>query len=141
MKKLLTAAFFLLTLAPVFSQSKNEEAIRKVLNDQLQAWNRGNIDDFMKGYWKSDSLIFVGKSGVTYGYQNTLDNYKKNYKDTVQMGKLFFEVLQVKPLSGDTYFVVGKWFLKRTVGDIGGIYTLLFKKINGKWLIIADHSS
>lgn len=141
MKKLLTAAFFLLAITPVFSQSKNEEAIRKVLNDQLQAWNKGDIDDFMKGYWHSDSLMFVGKSGITYGYQNTLDNYKKNYKDTVQMGKLFFEILQVKPLSADTYFVVGKWFLKRSVGDVGGIYTLLFKKINGQWMIIADHSS
>jgi ketosteroid isomerase-like protein len=141
MKKLLTAAIFLLTITSAFSQSKNEQAIRKVLDDQLQSWNKGNIDDFMQGYWHSDSLMFVGKSGVTYGYQNTLDNYKKSYKDTVQMGKLFFEVLQVKPLSADTYFVVGKWFLKRTIGDAGGIYTLLFKKINGKWWIIADHSS
>lgn len=141
MKKLITAVFFLLAIAPVFSQSKNEDAIRKVLDKQLEAWNQGNLDEYMKGYWKNDSLMFVGQSGITFGYENTLDNYKKNYKDTVQMGKLSFEVLRVKPLAMDTYFVVGKWFLKRTVGDVGGVYTLVFRKIKGSWVIIADHSS
>lgn len=141
MKKLLTVAIFLLAIFPAFSQNKNDEAIKKVLNTQLEAWNKGNIDEYMKGYWQNDSLMFIGKSGITYGYQNTLNNYKKNYKDAAQMGTLFFDILQLKPLSADTYFVVGKWFLKRTVGDIGGSFTLLFKKINGNWVIIADHSS
>ena len=141
MKKLLTVAFFLLAIFPAFSQNKNEDAIKKVLNTQLEAWNKGNIDEYMKGYWQNDSLMFIGKSGITYGYQNTLENYKKGYKDAAQMGTLFFDILQLKPLSADTYFVVGKWFLKRTVGDIGGSFTLLFKKINGNWVIIADHSS
>lgn len=123
------------------AQSKDEQAIRKILSNQTHYWNQGNIDSFMVGYWNNDSLMFIGKSGVTYGYNNTLNNYKKGYSDTAQMGKLTFNILQVKRLSNDHYFVLGKWFLKRSVGDIGGHYTLLFRKIKGQWVIVADHSS
>jgi ketosteroid isomerase-like protein len=125
-----------------FAQNgKDEKDIRDLLARQTQAWNQGNIEAFMKGYWESDSLLFIGKSGVTHGYQNTLANYKKGYGDTAKMGKLFFELLEVRKLSGEYYWVVGKWFLKRSVGDIGGHYTLLFRKIKGRWVIVADHSS
>jgi ketosteroid isomerase-like protein len=123
------------------AQSKNEKAILKVLNEQDAAWNRGDIEGFMKGYWENDSLMFVGKSGVTYGYNNTLKNYKKGYPDTAAMGKLSFEYIKIKKLSRKYYFVVGKWFLKRSIGDIGGHYNLLFEKIDGRWVIITDHSS
>jgi ketosteroid isomerase-like protein len=95
----------------------------------------------MKGYWNNDSLLFVGKNGPTYGYNTTLQNYQKSYPDTANMGKLAFTVLQVTPLSADTWFVLGKWQLTRSVGNISGHYTLLFRKIRGQWLIIADHSS
>ncbi len=123
------------------SRNNDEKEILHMLNTQTEAWNRGNIDEFMNGYWENDSLMFVGQSGVTYGYQATLNNYKKNYSDTAKMGKLKFDVLQVKMLSPEYYFVLGKWFLKRSVGDVGGHFTLLIKKINGKWRIVADHSS
>jgi ketosteroid isomerase-like protein len=126
---------------PSFSQDKDARAIRKVMAAQTEAWNNGNIDEFMHGYWQNDSLKFIGKNGVTYGYTQTLANYKKNYNDTAKMGKLTFDILEVKRLSPEYYFVVGKWFLKRSVGDIGGTYTLLFRKINGKWVIVADHTS
>jgi hypothetical protein len=86
-------------------------------------------------------LIFVGKNGVTSGWQTTLNNYKHGYPDTTAMGKLSFDILQVKKISSEYYFVVGKWHLQRTIGDVGGHFTLLFKKINGQWLIVADHSS
>lgn len=124
-----------------YSQLKEEKEIRTLLATQIDSWNRGNIDEFMIGYWNNDSLMFIGKNGVTYGYTNTLKNYKKSYSDTAQMGKLKFDLLQVKKISADAYFVVGKWFLTRSVGDIGGHYTLLFRKIKGKWVIVADHSS
>ena len=124
-----------------YSQSEDEMQIRQLLHSQTEAWNRGNIDEFMHGYWDNDSLMFIGKTGVTYGYLNTLNNYKKNYSDTAQMGKLRFDLLQLRKISADAYFVVGKWFLKRTVGDLGGHFTLLFRKIKGKWVIVADHSS
>ena len=123
------------------AQSKDEQAIRKVLHTQTEAWNNGNIDEFMRGYWDHDSLKFIGKSGVTYGYKATLERYKKNYFDTAQMGKLSFDILEVKRLSPEYYFVLGKWFLKRSVGDIGGMYTLIFRKINGRWVIVSDHTS
>ena len=123
------------------SQLKDELAIRDVLNNQTIAWNTGNIEKFMQGYWQSDSLKFIGKSGITYGWQKTLDNYKKNYPDATAMGKLDFTILDTKRLSALYYFVVGKWHLVRTSGDIGGYFTLLFKKIKNNWLIVTDHSS
>ena len=124
-----------------FTQSKNELAIRGVLLVQTAAWNRGDVEDFMKGYWENDSLTFIGKSGITYGWANALKNYKKGYPDTVAMGKLNFKIITVKRLSSKYYQVVGKWHLQRSIGDLNGHYTLLFKKIKRHWLIIADHSS
>jgi ketosteroid isomerase-like protein len=135
---LLTLPFFSLGLA---AQSPDESAIRKLLADQVSAWNRGSIEDFMKGYWQADSLQFVGHGGITYGYLNTLHNYQKTYSDSAKMGKLFFTLLSLKRISEDYYFVTGKWFLKRNAGDIGGYYTLLFRKIKGRWQIVSDHTS
>lgn len=124
-----------------YSQSKDETAIRQLLQTQTETWNRGDIEGFMQTYWKSDSLMFIGKSGVHFGWQETLDNYKKGYPDTTAMGKLSFDIITIKKLSPDYYYVVGKWMLKRTVGDLNGYYDLLLRKIKGKWFIIADHSS
>lgn len=131
----------LLFSACAFGQSKDEMAIRKIMNDQTIAWNRGDKEGFMKGYWENDSLMFIGKSGVTYGWQNTLNNYKKGYPDTAAMGKLSFNIIAVKKLSDQYYHVTGKWNLKRSIGDLTGHYTLLFRKIKGKWVIVSDHSS
>jgi ketosteroid isomerase-like protein len=124
-----------------FAQNKNITAIKKVLQNQTEAWNSGNIEAFMNGYIPTDSLMFIGKSGITFGYEKTLANYKKGYPDTAAMGKLQFTLLQIKPLSKKYYFVVGKWFLKRSIGDVGGHFTLLFNKIKKQWYIVADHSS
>ncbi len=142
MKKpfLLFVSFFFCLLSSL-AQPADEKEILGILDKQTQAWNSGNIDNFMVGYWENDSLMYIGKSGVTYGYQNTLDNYKKNYGDTAKMGKLAFNILHLKKISADAYFVVGKWFLKRNIDDAGGHYTLLFRKIKGRWVIVADHSS
>ncbi|NCI48637.1 nuclear transport factor 2 family protein [Sediminibacterium roseum] len=140
MKTILTVLSVFLCLA-LNAQNKDEQAIRNTLAQQTVEWNKGNIDAFMKGYWNNDSLMFVGKSGVTYGYKRTLENYKKNYPDAANMGRLTFNILKVQPIAADTYFVLGKWALARQVGDVSGHYTLLFKKINGKWLIVVDHSS
>jgi hypothetical protein len=123
------------------AQSKDETAIRQLLNDQTRFWNRGDIDSFMTTYWHSDSLMFIGKNGITYGWTNTLNNYKKNYPDLSAMGRLSFEILLVKGLSFEYFQVIGKWNLQRSIGDLSGHYTLLLKKINGNWFIIADHSS
>jgi len=112
-----TAYLFLLLLASsgAWAQPANEKAIRKLMAAQELAWNSGNIPGFMEGYWKNDSLLFVGKSGPNYGWQHTLDNYQKNYPDTATMGQLQFDILQTKKLSGKYYFVLGKWFLKKKI--------------------------
>jgi hypothetical protein len=143
MKHILTAIALLscFCTAAQIKEDKDVKEILGLLNSQTTSWNKGNIDLFMSGYWQSDSLMFIGKNGITYGYEKTRDNYKKTYPDTARMGQLTFNVLEVKKLSAEYYFVVGKWFLSRTVGDIGGIYSLVFRKIKGRWMIIADHSS
>lgn len=138
---LLFISFFSFFSTLSIAQSKNEIAIRKVLQTQENAWNAGQIETFMKGYWKNDSLMFIGKSGVTYGWEKTLKNYKMGYPDTTAMGQLTFTIMQVKPLSADHYFITGKFHLERTIGNLEGYFTLLFKKIHGKWMIIVDHTS
>jgi len=123
------------------AQTRDEKQILAILEKQTQSWNCGDLRGFMNGYWKSDSLMFIGKSGITYGWQQALDNYKKGYPDTASMGKLSFELITVKRLSEDYFFVIGKWHLSRSIGNIGGAYTLLFRKIKNQWVIITDHSS
>ena len=140
MKKILllpALAFSLVALA----QPRDAVSIRKVLDEQIKEWNKGNIEGFMQGYWRSDSLMFIGKSGINWGWQKTLDNYRKNYPDTIAMGKLSYDIILVKELSPEYYYVVGKWMLIRSIGNLGGHYNLLFRKLNGQWFIIADHSS
>ena len=142
MKNLLFLFIFSVLISNLFAQkNKDSIAVMKVMEEQDAAWNRGDIDTYMETYWKSDSLLFIGKKGPTYGWENTKNNYKKGYPDTASMGKLSFELINVKRLSAEYYSVVGKWFLKRSIGDIGGAFTLIFRKIKGKWVIIQDHSS
>ncbi len=140
MKKIsfLPALFFSIV---AFAQSSDELTIRKVLDQQVSAWNKGDVEGFMQGYWKDDSLMFIGKTGINRGWQKTLENYKKRYPDTTAMGKLSFDIILVKELSPEYYYVIGKWMLNRSIGDLNGYYNLLFRKINGTWVIIADHSS
>jgi len=141
MKKLFIVLLIVSSSIIADAQRMDELAIRKVLDNQVAAWNAGNIDNFMKTYWHNDSLMFIGRSGITYGWQAALENYKKHYPDTTTMGQLTFNVLQLKPLSHVVYFVAGNWHLQRTIGNIEGYFTLLFRKIGGKWLIVSDHSS
>jgi ketosteroid isomerase-like protein len=139
--KFIACLLAMLVSSASFGQSNDEQAIRKLLEDQTQAWNHGDVEGFMDGYWKSDSLMFIGKSGVNLGWQKTLENYKRSYPDTVAMGKLSFDLILVKRLSFQYFFIVGKWTLKRSIGDLSGHYDLLIKKIKGRWVIISDHSS
>jgi len=130
-----------------FAQNKtasnlaDETSIRALLDAQTKAWNSGDLVHFMDGYLPSDSLLFVGKTGPTYGFNNTLNNYKKGYPDTASMGKLTFTLLSLQPIEKIHYRVLGKWVLKRSKGDVSGYFTLLLKKIKGNWFVIQDHSS
>ncbi|NDF98593.1 MAG: nuclear transport factor 2 family protein [Chitinophagia bacterium] len=131
----------LLTTQLTLSAQQAEQAIRTLLNQQTTAWNRGDLEGFMQGYWKNDSLCFIGKSGVTYGWHNTLANYKKGYPDTTAMGKLQFTILHVQLLSKTYAHVIGKWHLTRSIGNVQGHFTLLLRRLNGQWQIVSDHSS
>lgn len=141
MKTFLLLLSFVFVAGNSFAQQRDEQLIRQIMAEQELAWNRGDLEAFMGGYWKSDSLKFIGSRGLTYGWQQTLDNYKKGYPDPDAMGKLKFTILSVEKLSGKSAFVIGKWHLTRKAGDLSGHYTLLWKKIKGKWVIVADHSS
>ncbi len=117
--------------------------IYDLMQDQEQSWNDGNIDDFMNKYWRSDSLIFIGKSGVNYGWKTTILNYKKSYKNKSEMGILKFKNIICNPINDSTHIVTGKWSLLRndSLGSIGGYYTLIWMKKNDFWKIIYDHTS
>jgi ketosteroid isomerase-like protein len=139
MKKLILVCLLSLTTGFCFAQDRN--SILKVLEDQRLAWNRGDIDAYMQGYWQSDSLVFVGSTAPVYGWQSTLDRYKKHYPDKSAMGELTFNILQVKVLDANNAFVMGGWHLKRKKDAPGGYFTLWFRKINGVWKIVCDHTS
>jgi len=146
MKKLIAAFFLLVTFQlhlMAQDNSKQKQAVLAVLKNQQLAWNNANIDEFMSYYWENDSLQFIGKKGITYGWKNTLDNYKKSYPDAASMGKLNFEIIHLIFFNKKQAYVLGRWNLIRIAekGNIGGHFTLLLKKINNKWLIISDLTS
>ena len=118
MKTIITFLTLLLFACSLSAQDK--EDVTKVLADQQQAWNRGDIDGFMQGYWKSDSLVFVGKDAPVYGWQKTVDRYKKGYPNKAAMGELTFDIIQVKVLDSKNAFVLGGWHLKREKDNPGG---------------------
>ena len=119
-------------------QDKSE--IKAVMDLQQTAWSNGDVQEFMAGYWKSDSLKFYGSSGLTLGWQQTLDNYKKAYPTKADMGTLNFKVQDISPIENNSYWVMGQYHLTRTVGDAKGVFIVIFKKINGQWKIVADMS-
>jgi ketosteroid isomerase-like protein len=143
MQKIMLFLFsFVGFFSSIFAQSdKDLSQIQAVLKMQETAWNAGNLEEYMQGYWQSDSLTFIGKSGLTKGWQKTLDNYKKGYPSQEAMGKLNFTLLKMEKLDKNHAFVVGKWHLTRTKGDLEGHFSLVWQKIKGKWVIISDHSS
>lgn len=124
-----------------YSFAQNKPAILKVLETQRQAWNRGDINGFMQYYWKSDSVLFVGKKGPSYGWQTTLDNYKKRYPGKAAMGQLSFKVIRLNLLDNSNAFMLGAWHLKRKGDNPGGYFTLWFRKFKNGWKIVADHTS
>jgi ketosteroid isomerase-like protein len=125
---------------PTLAQER--EKILEVMSRQEKYWNEGNIPAFMQDYWKSDSLKFIGKNGVTKGWQATMDRYLKTYPDKASMGNLKFDIKEVEFLSDKAAWVLGQFYLTRPEkGDLTGFFTLIFKKINQRWVIVSDHSS
>ena len=122
------------------SEIQDKEAILKVMKLQEKAWSANDLEGFMKGYWKNDSLKFFGSSGLTRGWQQTLDNYKKGYPTKEHSGTLNFKIRDVSKIDNGSYWVMGEYFLKRSVGDANGVFLIIFKKIDGEWKIVADMS-
>ena len=114
--------------------------VRAQMEVQQSSWNNGDIPGFMEYYWKSESLKFIGSEGITYGWQKTLDNYIKSYPDQAAMGMLTFDIKECTQLSPTSIYVIGSWHLEKGKPS-GGYFTLLWKKIQGKWVIVADHTS
>ena len=142
MKKLLLL-FVLFTLLISCSQSNEEydkKAILEILELQQTAWSNNDLEGFMQGYWKSDSLKFYGSNGITFGWDKTLANYQKRYPTKDHTGTLKFKINDLSKINDESYFVMGEYHLTRTIGNADGIFMIIFKKINGEWKIIADTS-
>ena len=143
---LITFLLIFLGASVVFAQNtkRDEKAaseIRKVMDAQVAAWNTGDIDGFMQGYWKSPKLLFVSGANVTRGWQLTIDRYKKTYDSRAKMGTLAFTDLEVNVLSKDSAAVLGNWALAREKDNPKGKFTLIFRKFKDGWKIIHDHTS
>ena len=116
-------------------------AIEAVLRKQQTAWNQGDVDKFMEGYWNSPELSFAGTGGITRGYDLVLSHYKQNYATEAAMGQLDFSDLEVRALGDSAALVLGKWHLKRQSGDVGGVFSLVFQRFADGWKIVHDHTS
>ena len=145
--KLITAIFvtILFTIAASAQTAKQisdaKAAIRSVMDVQAAAWNNGDIDGFMRGYWNSPDLVFVSGANVTRGWQPTLDRYKKGYDSRAKMGTLTFSDLEITVLSKDAAVVLGSWSLAREKDNPHGKFTLTFRKFKEGWRIVMDHTS
>ena len=117
------------------------EAIRAVLIAQQAAWNRGDIPAFLEGYWDSPELTFSGSDGIVRGYAGLLESYRNRYPNRAAMGELDFSGLEIRPLAPDAALVLGRWHLARSLGDTGGVFTLVFRRFPTGWRIIHDHTS
>jgi uncharacterized protein (TIGR02246 family) len=142
----LTAALFLFFEGHMFSNppeapKSDLEAITAVLHAQESAWNRGDVDAFLAGYWHSPELTFSGSSGVARGWDGVLARYKKNYPDKAAMGQLDFSELESRFLGPDAALVLGRWHLKRENDDLGGVFSLVWQRFPDGWKIIHDHTS
>lgn len=142
MRKAITLVFTICYLCS-FAQKNLKgdlKTVSNIMSAQQLAWNNGDIKGFMGFYWNNDSLKFIGSKGLTYGWQKTLDNYIKSYPDKATMGVLKFTILSSEQLSITSIYVIGKWELDKEKPS-GGHFTLLWKKIDNKWVIVADHTS
>jgi ketosteroid isomerase-like protein len=139
------AVLFLAVVPCGWASGSADDAMTKeieaVLEAQHDAWNRADLEGFMKGYWRSADLTFAGSSGVTRGWLPVLQRYRDRYKDAQAMGHLDFTDLEVHPLGMDAAFVLGRWHLKRTGDELGGVFTLVFQRFPQGWKIVHDHTS
>jgi|SRR6516162_11927931 len=119
----------------------DSDAIKAVLEAQQAAWNRGDIRAFLRGYWDSPELTFAGSDGIVRGYDGLAERYRAHYPDKQTMGELQFSGLEMRQLGSDSVLVLGQWHLRRTIGDAGGVFSLVFHRFPAGWRIIHDHTT
>ncbi len=117
--------------------------IRAVLDAQVAAWNRGDLEGFMAGYWRSPELVFCSGATVTKGWDATLERYRQRYQaEGREMGRLGFDAVEVLPLGPDAAAARGAFRLQMSDGkQPHGLFTLLLRRIDGAWRIVHDHTS
>jgi ketosteroid isomerase-like protein len=123
------------------NSQRDRAAIIGVLTAQQGAWNRGDVDAFLQGYWRSPELTFSGSSGIARGWDGVLARYKEHYPNREAMGKLEFSALEFRCLGSDAALVLGHWHLARQRGDVGGVFSLVLERFPEGWRIIHDHTS
>lgn len=146
MKLPFSLLLLIILLVPAAAQSEAKKAqiesdVLAVMTRQSVAWNSGDVEGFMEGYWKSDKLVFASGDAITRGWQATLDRYKKTYDSKAKMGELTFSDIDVNVLSDDAAVVLGSWALKRASDNPKGKFTLIFRRMKEGWRIIHDHTS
>lgn len=127
--------------APSDQEQETKKAILSTFEKQVKAWNDGDLEKFMDTYWRSPNLTFSAGGRTTRGWQATLDRYKKSYSTPEKMGKLTFTEFEITLLGDSSGLALGRWHLKRKEGNLEGNFSVVFRKIEGRWLIIHDHSS
>lgn len=135
-----------MSIGVVFAQTgrdlrRIESEILAVMDAQAAAWNRGDIEGFMRGYWNSENLVFVSGDNITRGWRPTLDRYRKNYDSPAKMGALKFSDVEINVLSKNAAVVLGGWSLARAADNPHGKFTLIFRKFKDGWRIVHDHTS
>ena len=146
MKYIYPVLLILILSTATIAQTEGQKAkisadVRALMEEQVAAWNSGDVDGFMKGYWNSERLVFISGDNVTRGWQPTLDRYKKNYDSRAKMGVLKFSDLEVMVISNDAAVVLGSWALTRAGDNPHGKFTLTFRKLKEGWRIVMDHTS
>ncbi len=140
MKIQTSLAALVLFVSIAFTQT-DEQAVRSVLDDQVKAWNNGDIDGYMKGYWNSEETVFVSGGTVTKGYAGVLARYKKGYDSREKMGSLTFQDLHIRVMSSASAVATGEWHLTRVNDKPWGRFTLILEKKSEGWRIVYDHTS
>jgi len=141
MSVVLASLFFSCSTTKQIAYETAKSDIAAVMKMQEKAWSEGNVHQFMEGYWKSEDLSFVGRSGINKGWQTTLDNYIKGYPTKDAMGKLTFDIIELNKISNHAYHMIGRYTLVRKEDKPTGLFTLIWKYIDGQWVIVSDHTS
>ncbi|MGF1582181.1 MAG: YybH family protein [Gemmataceae bacterium] len=122
-------------------QQKLAKQLRDILETQANAWNVGNIEKFMENYWKSEKLSFSSGGRTIRGWKQTLARYKQKYSTREKMGRLTFSKLEIWPLGSEAALVLGRWKVRRKNETLQGNFSLVFRKMQGQWVIVHDHTS